>query len=129
MRINNDSSYATSGHPKVRTMRPRTLSCIVERISDGMLQARAIGELLHDFYTCGTATSQLHMLEDAPPLTGQARLDALLGATAEYLAKPYDLDTIPTWASQPAPLLRDSWFLPPTDAPAHQEFPAQRRPP
>src|SRR3546814_6835933 len=93
-----------------------------------MRQARAIGEFLDEFYTCGTATEHRHMLEDAPPLTGQARLDALLGAIAEYLAKQYELDPIPAWVSQPERVLRDPWFTTTLDAPGIKEFLAYSSP-
>src|SRR3546814_20262940 len=68
------------------------------------------------------------MLEDAPPLTGQARLDALLGAIAEYLAKQYELDPIPAWVSQPERVLRDPWFTTTLDAPGIKEFLAYSSP-
>jgi len=51
-------------------------------------------------------------------LTGDQRLDALVGALAEYLAKAAPLGRVPPWAGDPARRLASPWFTTasPTDA-------------
>src|SRR5204862_7727437 len=43
------------------------------------------------------------------PLTGNAHLDALAGAVAEYLSRQYELPGIPPWAFEPVRYLDHPW--------------------
>ena len=57
-------------------------------------------------------------IEREPRLTGDDRLDALVGAIAEYLAKQRRLGRVPSWTGSPARRLATPWFTAtsPTDA-------------
>ena len=57
-----------------------------------------------------------------PPLTGDARLDALAGAVAEYLARQYALPTIPAWAFEPVRYLERAWHTTPFDSDGMREY-------
>jgi hypothetical protein len=48
--------------------------------------------------------------EREPGLIGDDRLDALVGAIAEYLAKQRRLGRVPPWVSNPARRLTSPWF-------------------
>ena len=82
-------------------MRPATLAQAYERIVAGEPRERALPEFLDTFYLAPTPRQQLETLREPPPPTGDARLDALAGAVAEYLARQYDLPAIPDWAFAP----------------------------
>ena len=64
---------------------------------------------------------QSKALADEPPLTGDARLDALAGAAAEYLAKKYRAE-VPAWTRAPLRYLRDPWFTTEAPGPGINEF-------
>ena len=48
-------------------------------------------------------------IEEEPVLTNDKRLDALVGAIAEYLAKQHRLGRVPPWASGSARYLARPW--------------------
>jgi hypothetical protein len=64
-------------------MRPSTLAETVERIRSGEVLEKALPEFLDEFYLATTPTQQLAMLSVEPVRTGDACLDALVGAVAE----------------------------------------------
>ena len=72
-------------------MRPATLAEAIQRVLDGTPQEKALPEFLDTFYLAPTADAQLASLSERPPDTGNARLDALAGAIAEYLSRQYAL--------------------------------------
>ena len=90
-------------------MRPATLAETYERILAGADCDVALAEFLDTFYLTATADGQLDGLRGEPRLTGDARIDALAGAMAEYLARQYELPSIPPWAFEPVRYLEHAW--------------------
>ena len=77
---------------KSDAMRPATLAEAIERIIAGEPREKALAEFLDTFYLASTAeTAARDCWPIEPPLTGDARLDALAGAIADYLARQYRL--------------------------------------
>ena len=89
--------------------RPATLSDCLERIAGGVLQDVAIPEFLDAFYGA-MPFARAAMLTQEPRLSGDARLDALAAAIAEYLSKRYALPVIPSWVGAPGRILVEPWF-------------------
>lgn len=103
-------------------MRPRTLSSVVDLTLAGYPQVVLFAGFLDEFYLAGTAEEQISMLEETPRLSGDPKLDALVGAVAEYLSKQFELDPVPPWASHPERFLREPWFTASVDAPGMKEY-------
>jgi hypothetical protein len=90
-------------------MRPTTLAQTAERVVAGQPLEKALPGFLDEFYMAQTPGQQEAMLADEPPATGDARLDGLLGAVAEYLAHQSGLRSVPPWAYSPARYLDRAW--------------------
>jgi len=103
-------------------MRPATLAEAIQRIIDGTPQEKSLPEFLDTFYLSPKADVQLASLSERPPDTGNARLDALAGAIAEYLSRQYALAEIPTWAFEPNRFLDHAWHLSQIDSPSMREY-------
>ncbi len=101
--------------------RPDTLSSAAERIRRGVAPSVAIPEFLDMFYGHETEARML-MLRDEPPPTGDARVDALMGAVCEYLAKRYGLAGVPGWASGADRFLAEPWFTTESADPGAREY-------
>lgn len=103
-------------------MRPATLAEAIKRIVDGAPQEKALPEFLDTFYLASTADKRLAAISDRPPSTGDHRLDAFVGAAAEYLARQYQLPSIPEWAFEPDRYLDRAWHVSQLDDPAMREY-------
>ncbi len=103
-------------------MRPATLAETYERIAAGVSSDTALPEFLDTFYLTSTPEGRLDTLRDEPRLTGDAQLDALAGAVAEYLASQYELPSIPAWAFEPARYLDRAWRTCPIDSKGMREY-------
>ena len=90
-------------------MRPNTLAQTADRIVAGETRDKALSEFLDEFYLAKTPTQKSAMLRDEPAPTGNARLEGLLGAVAEYLAHQHDLPSVPVWAFAPTRSLDRAW--------------------
>jgi hypothetical protein len=77
---------------------------------------------MDEFLKAASAEERLAMVTDRPPLTGDDKIDALLGAVAEYLAKQHRLARVPAWASEPERVLSSPWFTTTCDTPAMREY-------
>lgn len=99
-------------------MRPNTLADAVETIRAGSARDVALAEFVDGFDLAATDQDRYALIEQEPELTGDVRLDALVGAIAEYLAKQRRLGRVPPWASDSARRLARPWFTTasPTDA-------------
>lgn len=99
-------------------MRPNTLADAVEAISAGSPGDMVLAEFVDAFDLAKTDQDRYASIEDEPRLTGDDRLDALIGAIAEYLAKQRRLGRVPPWTGNPARRLTAPWFTTtsPTDA-------------
>jgi hypothetical protein len=99
-------------------MRLNTLAETVARVRVGEAQDVALAEFVDTFDLAKTDQDRYALIENEPALTGDARLDALVGAIAEYLAKQRRLGRVPSWVCDPARRLSAPWFTvtDPTDA-------------
>ena len=99
-------------------MRPNTLADAVESIQAGAAQDVVLAEFVDTFDLAKTIEDRYASIEREPKLTGDVRLDALVGAMAEYLAKQRRLGRVPHWVCDPARRLDQPWFtvVNPTDA-------------
>ena len=103
-------------------MRPATLAEAIKRIIDGAPQDIALPEFLDTFYLAPTPEQQLSTLIDVPPPTGDLRLDAFAGAVAEYLARQYQLPSIPEWVFESHRFLERAWHVSQLDDPVMREY-------
>ena len=99
-------------------MRPNTLAEAVEMIYGGSPRDVVLAEFVDTFDLAWTDQDRYVSIEREPRLTGDDRLDALVGAIAEYLAKQRRLGRVPSWADDPMRRLATPWFTTasPTDA-------------
>jgi hypothetical protein len=99
-------------------MHPNTLAEAVERIEAGSARDVAFAEFVDAFDLAETDSDRYASIEREPRLTGDARLDALVVAIAEYLAKQRRLGRVPPWVCDPARRLSSPWLTvaSPTDA-------------
>lgn len=99
-------------------MRPKTLAEAVNRIRAGAPQDATLAGFFDTFDLAATNEARYLTIQDEPVLTRNDRLDALVGAIAEYLAKQRRLGGVPSWVCDPARRLAEPWFtvISPTDA-------------
>jgi hypothetical protein len=91
-------------------MRPNTLAEAIETIQAGAAQDVVLAEFVDTFDLAKTDQDRYALIECEPHLTGDERLDALVGAMAEYLAKQRRLGRVPPWVCDPARRLDRPWF-------------------
>jgi hypothetical protein len=103
-------------------MRPNTLAEAVERIEAGSAQDVVLAEFVDTFDLARTDADRYASIEREPRLTGDVRLDALVGAIAEYLAKQRRLGRVPQWASGAARRLTSPWFTTASPSDAMREY-------
>jgi hypothetical protein len=103
-------------------MRPATLAQAYEWIIAGAPREETLAEFLDTFYLAPTPERRLASLGDEPPITGDARFDALAGAVAEYLARQYRLPSVPGWAFEPGRYLEHPWHTSPFADDAMREY-------
>jgi hypothetical protein len=103
-------------------MRPSTLAEAYERILTDDPHETALAEFCDTFYLAPTTERRIESLRQEPRLTGDARLDALAGAVAEYLSRQYKLPSIPAWAFEPVRYLDRPWHTTSFDSAAMREY-------
>ena len=103
-------------------MRPATLAEAIKRIVDGTPQETALPEFLDTFYLEPTAEKQLATISDRPVSSGDRKLDAFVGGAAEYLARQYQLPSIPDWVFESDRFLERAWHVSQLDDPAMREY-------
>jgi hypothetical protein len=103
-------------------MRPNTLADAVEEIQAGSPRDEILAEFVDTFDGAGTDLDRFASIEREPQLTGDERLDALVGAVAEYLAKQRRLGRVPPWVSDPARRLTSPWFTTASPSDAMREY-------
>lgn len=79
-------------------------------------------EFVDEFLSATLPADRLAMIATEPMFTGDVRLDALLGATAEYLAKQYRLPAVPHWVGNTARVLKEPWFTTGSESAAMREY-------
>jgi len=103
-------------------MRPNTLAEAVERISAGEPRDVVLAEFVDTFDLAKSDQDRYAAIEREPSLTGDDRLNALVGAIAEYLAKQRRLGRVPPWAGGPSRRLSSPWFTTASPTPAMREY-------
>lgn len=103
-------------------MRPNTLAEAVDRIEKGEPQDAVLAEFVDTFDLETTNKGRYSSIEQEPKLTGNSRLDALVGAIAEYLAKQRRLGRVPHWVCDPARRLDKPWFTTTNPSDAMREY-------
>jgi hypothetical protein len=103
-------------------MRPSTLAEAVETIQAGSSRDAVLAEFIDTFDLAKTDGDRYASIEREPKLTGDARLDALVGAIAEYLAKQRRLGRVPHWVCDPARRLDRPWFTAANPSDAMREY-------
>src|ERR1700760_338823 len=103
-------------------MRPNTLAEAVESIQAGAARDVVLAEFVDAFDLSKTDQDRYALLEPEPNLTGDDRLDALVGAMAEYLPKQRRLGRVPSWVCDPARCLPLPWFTVTDPSDAMREF-------
>jgi len=103
-------------------MRPQTLAEAVERIENGEPQDVMLAEFVDMFDLANTDQDRYASIEREPKLTGDGRLDALVGAIAGYLAKQRRLGRVPHWLCDPARRLDRPWFTAANPSDAMREY-------
>lgn len=89
--------------------RPGTLTEVVEGMAvDADAFHRGMSGFLDTFYTAPDKRQE--MIDDEPPLTGNAKIDAYLGAVGEHLARRWGL-RVPAWTANPRRTLRKPYFV------------------
>jgi hypothetical protein len=103
-------------------MRPNTLAEAIESIQAGAAQDVVLAEFVDTFDLAKTDQDRYASIEREPNLTGDKRLDALVGAMAEYLAKQRRLGRVPSWVCDPARRLDRPWFTATNPSDALREY-------
>jgi hypothetical protein len=103
-------------------MRPNTLAEAVTRISAGEPQDVVLAEFVDAFLTAPNKDAQYAAIELEPARSHDARLDALIGAIGEYLAKHHGLKHVPPWVGASWRRLDEPWFTTSSPAPAMREY-------
>jgi hypothetical protein len=113
-RAASDTSWKDFPYKAEKPMRPNTLREAYERLVAGEPREKALSEFLDTFYGLADTQARRTAFADEPPVIGDARLDALAGAIAEYLSKRHGI-LAPEWALGGARYLQEPWFT--TDRP------------
>src|ERR1700761_4502309 len=103
-------------------MRPNTLAEAVERIEAGAPQDVALAEFVDTFDIAATVDAKYATIEREPQLSRDEKLNALVGAMAEYLAKNRRLGRVPAWVGGPRRRLSGPWFTANAPSPAMREY-------
>src|ERR1700733_10027286 len=103
-------------------MRPNTLAEAVERVRGGSAQDVVLAEFIDTFDLAKSDADRYASIESEPKLSGDDRLDALVGAIADYLAKQRRLGRVPHWVSGPARRLASPWFTTASPSDAMREY-------
>lgn len=103
-------------------MRPNTLAEAVQNIQAGSARETVLAEFIDTFDLAQTNQDRYASIEEEPKLTGDDRLDALVGAIAEYLAKQRRLGRVPHWVCDPARRLNKPWFTTTNPSDAMREY-------
>jgi len=98
--------------PKISLTRPGTLAQVLQRVRSGEKLRFALAGFLDDFYADSSTDSRARRIADDPGLTDDdGRMNALLGAVAEHLARRWDAGAPPPWTNAPERFLDRPWFM------------------
>jgi hypothetical protein len=88
-----------------------TLAQVFDRIIKGEEPEGPLTEFVEGFFLVVSEEKRFELIADAPPPTGQQRLDALAGALGEYMAKHFRLPRVPRWVAEPGRYLEHPWHV------------------
>jgi hypothetical protein len=103
-------------------MRPATLAEAVDRICAGEPQDIVLAEFVDTFLMAPDAAARYATIESEPRRVNDKKLDALVGAVGEYLAKHHRLPDVPPWAGAPWRRLDEPWFTSSSNFPGVLEY-------
>jgi hypothetical protein len=92
------------------------------RIRAGASREIVLAEFVDTFDLAPSIDARYATIAEEPVLTNDKRLDALVGAMAEYLAKQHRLGRVPRWASGPGRSLDQPWHTCPFADDAMREY-------
>lgn len=97
------------------TLRPGTLreAVLSETIQGRDKRRFLLAGFLDEFYADPDGAAQRRRVEDEPPLTGDSKTDALIGAIGEHLCRRWALGDPPDWTNDARRFLHQPWFLGP----------------
>ncbi len=104
-----DSDWLASNPPGAGRL-SSTLARVAARTLSGEDFHHAIREFIDEFSLRGDDRSRSASVDEPPPLTGDSRFDAYLGALAEHLASVHGLSS-PQWSLEPSRFLERFWFV------------------
>src|SRR5260370_42342691 len=94
--------------------RPGTLADVQRLVRvDGEKLRFCLAGFLDQFYSDGEPESRYARITDDPGLSGEERLDALMGAIGEHLSRRWQLGPPPPWTEDAARFLSRPWFMGP----------------
>ncbi len=99
-----------AAHPPRPAQLAQTLTALAERVRQGEDFRFAAREFLDEFALRPDDRSRSEAIAARPPLTGDARYDAYIGALAEHLAAAHGLER-PAWSVEPDRFLDRFWFV------------------
>jgi hypothetical protein len=102
-------------------MRPNTPAEAVDRIEAGSARDVVLAEFIDAFDLEPADAARFATLEHEQVPSTDEKLNALVGAIAEYLAKQR-LGRVPAWVSNPARRLAKPWFTTASASPAMREY-------
>jgi hypothetical protein len=88
-----------------------TLAQAFERIVGEEQPEEPLSEFVEAFFLAEANEARLSLLAEAPPPTGQKRLDAFAGVMAEYMAKHFRLPSVPSWVGESGRYLDRPWHV------------------
>ena len=103
-------------------MRPSSLAEAIERIRLGAPQDITLAEFVDTFDLAPTIDARYATIAEEPALTNDKKLDALVGAIAEYLAKQRRLGRVPSWVGKSERFLDQPWHTCPYENDAMREY-------
>jgi hypothetical protein len=96
---------------KVHLIRSGTLVQVLQLVRSGEKLRFCLAGFLDDFYGDVGNDSRLRRIADDPGLVDDARMNALMGAIGEHLARRWNVGAPPAWTSQPERFLDRPWFM------------------
>jgi len=96
---------------RMSLIRPGTLVQVLQRVGEGEKLRFCLAGFLDAFYGDVSKASQAGRIAEDPGLTGDVKMNALLGAIGEHLALRWNLGTPPAWTSQIERFLDRPWFM------------------
>lgn len=109
MRAPSSTSAWLAANPPPDSAFRQSLAGVARRALAGESFDLAVRELLDELALLQTARQRARAIAEQPPLTGEPRHDAYLGALGEHFALRFAIDR-PRWVTEPERFLDRFWF-------------------